>query len=120
MSKGFTPGPWKVGGEWPQIVAVYAGSLYIAHANTGAGSDWINNVNPLGRDVAKANAHLIAAAPELLEALEAVELARNTDEAKDWERATKLTDAALAKVGSYRTFAATEARPEAHKGVLSD
>lgn len=42
-----------------------------------------------------ANAGLIAAAPDLVEALQAVDLARLTDLPKDWQRATDLTDAAL-------------------------
>ena len=44
-----------------------------------------------------ANAHLIAAAPELLKALRAVDLARHTDEPDDWQRATDLTASAFAK-----------------------
>jgi len=39
----------------------------------------------------------------LREALEAVELARNTDAPADWERATKLTDAALNQGGVAMT-----------------
>lgn len=40
---------------------------------------------------------IMASAPEMLEALQAVEAARITDLPKDWTRATKLTDAAIAK-----------------------
>lgn len=62
-----TPGPWKVGGEWPELVAVYdSRSIYIAHAETGEYKDWVAE-NPLGREVGTANAHLIAAAPDLLQ-----------------------------------------------------
>jgi hypothetical protein len=65
----FTSGPWKVGGEWPQLVAIYdQNGIYIAHAETGVGRDWIKG-NPIGDDRAKANARLIAASPDLLAAL---------------------------------------------------
>lgn len=50
------------------------------------------------RVVARAeDAQLIAAAPDLLEALLAVNLARHTDAPADWQRATDLSDAAIAK-----------------------
>lgn len=49
------------------------------------------------RERNKANLNLICAAPDLLAALEAVELARHTDTPDDWLRATRLTDVALAK-----------------------
>jgi hypothetical protein len=65
VSAAFTPGPWQVGGEWPQIVAIYdQRCVYLAHAETGIGAEWVDG-NPLGREVAQANARLIAAAPEL-------------------------------------------------------
>lgn len=37
------------------------------------------------------------AAPDLLEALMAVEMARHTDATEDWEKATALSDAAIVK-----------------------
>ncbi len=40
---------------------------------------------------------LLRAAPALLEALRAVELARMSDSPEQWQRATGLTDAAIAK-----------------------
>lgn len=78
-----TPGPWRTSG-------VYIDSDHgtVGHANF---SDDLTAGSPV------ANAHLIAAAPDLLEALEAVELARHSDEPADWLRATRLSDAAIAR-----------------------
>lgn len=45
----------------------------------------------------EATAALAQAAPDMFEALKAIELARHTDAPKDWERATQLSDAALLK-----------------------
>lgn len=60
----FTPGPWKVGASWDSMTAIYDdNSIFIAQADTGIGRDWILQ-NPLGKERAKANAHLIAAAPD--------------------------------------------------------
>jgi hypothetical protein len=70
MRAKHTPGPWSVDGTWPELVAIYdSRAIYLAHAETGYGKDWIAE-NPLGTDVAQANAKLIAASPELLEACE--------------------------------------------------
>ncbi len=51
MSAGFTPGPWRVSGK----------------ATINGERGWIASVSQFNRD---ANAHLIAAAPDLLEAAE--------------------------------------------------
>ena len=53
--------------------------------------------NEMSRKENEANAQLIAAAPDLLEALLAVEMARHTDAKEDWLKATELTDAAIVK-----------------------
>lgn len=92
---GHTPGPW---------------SLIVDDAGDGSEIYGFDVSAPNGRGIAyydanddpetEANARLIAAAPELLEALKAVELARMSDEPDDWQRATDLTDAALAKAGA--------------------
>lgn len=84
----FTPGPWTPiadDGDW-FVVAREQGERIVA------------DVEPTVFSATTiANARLIAAAPELYDALEAVDLARHTGAPHDWERATKLTDAALAK-----------------------
>ena len=59
MNNGHTPGPWKRAEGSQQI---YAGRLHVATAHY-AGQP------PVDYDEAKANATLIVAAPELLEAL---------------------------------------------------
>ena len=59
METKHTPGPWKIGTQPPngeQTIGTYRG-LMVAVATTGAGTPTI------------ANARLIAAAPELLDAL---------------------------------------------------
>ncbi len=53
-----TPGPWQINGTWPDDVVDATGSLVVS-----AYGDFESPVT-------KANAHLIAAAPALLEALE--------------------------------------------------
>lgn len=73
MSTKHTPGPWKTEDRRYLItdapdegsIGVYAGGFWIADVH-GA------HVGPKSRDEADANARLIAAAPELLEALEAL------------------------------------------------
>ena len=57
----FTPGPWTVGGKFGTRVLVGENVL----------SDMWNIPGPGGVDEGKANAHLIAAAPDMYEALEA-------------------------------------------------
>lgn len=84
MSASFTPGPWS------HTEGTFA-CLY-----TSDGSDPFD-CDDLGVGAATANIRLAAAAPELYAALEAVELARNSDAKADWLRATALTNAALAK-----------------------
>lgn len=65
MSK-HTPGPWVIrqGDEWTNSIVTQHGTLPNGEAN-----DWEVASYNLRRDEAKANARLIAAAPELLEAL---------------------------------------------------
>lgn len=63
MTTTFTPGPWKVSrqhGEIGNITNAY-GTVSVAQAQ---------QVDPRSHEVRIANAHLIAAAPELLLALE--------------------------------------------------
>jgi hypothetical protein len=87
-----TPGPWfaeldlePMGGRLAR--AVMAQDAFVAYALYDDEDD----------DRAAANAHLIAAAPDLLKALEAVGLAQHIDNKSNWFRATELTNAALAK-----------------------
>lgn len=76
MSGGkHTPGPWHVSGK-----------ATINHPVRG----WIASVSPVDR---AANARLIAAAPELLEALERVSRWQGKLSYDDWEQ----VDAAIAK-----------------------
>jgi len=81
MSK-YTPGLWTANGDQVEVETEK--------------NDGYRVCDVFGPDY-KANANLIAAAPDLLEALKAIELARTTDETKDWLKASKLSDAAIAK-----------------------
>ena len=81
-----TKGPW-----WADGFFVHAGENGPIVAQMYGASD------PEIRPCREANARLIAAAPELLEALLAVDFARTTDAEGDWKRATLLTDTAIAK-----------------------
>jgi hypothetical protein len=67
MSTKYTPGPWKTL-SWGQTIAINSNDyMGIAHINAGGDSDK-GIPSQLDRD----NARLIAAAPELLEALQAI------------------------------------------------
>lgn len=86
-----TPRPWKIGTPPPngeQTIGAYQG-LMVAVATTGSGTP------------TEANARLIAAAPELLEALQGVFnacLLANEDEAIPFELDGDLLDAASAAI----------------------
>ena len=80
-AKEHTPGPWDY-----KEVALWTpdrptdGIPHFVCAEHG-GAEWLSR--------AKANARLIAAAPELLEALEAVVLMGSGDDSRVWEMADK-------------------------------
>lgn len=74
MSK-HTPGPWNASGEWPNQLGIYADAVPVAMAWKGqseAGGPPDYKIYPArpNTEEARANARLIAAAPELLKALE--------------------------------------------------
>ena len=81
MAKEYTAGPWKIGNpskQWNDVYRIIGqGSRQVAQVSTdGARNDSMTN---------QANALLIAAAPELLEALEELvehDVARNMDRAR--------------------------------------
>jgi hypothetical protein len=98
VATGHTPGPW-VAAEWVDNDAALAG--YSISAN-----GFLLPLSTAEGDIveAEANARLIAAAPELLEALQALRLAREQDKCRSWEKgvpyfakAEALADAAIAK-----------------------
>ena len=62
-----TPGPWKVNSQYGEIGSVTNSSGTVAVAQA-------QQVEPRSHEGRIANAHLIAAAPELLEALEIAEV----------------------------------------------
>lgn len=85
MSAAHTPGPWRVSGK----------------ATINGGRGWIASVSTLNRN---ANARLIAAAPELLEALEQIAwLSTNhggwfeQDEFGEYVKLGSIAQAAIAK-----------------------
>lgn len=59
-----TPGPWKVMENWRGKLRIMAGNIRIANCPGG------NNSDPKKQAQGVANAHLIAAAPAMLAALE--------------------------------------------------
>ena len=91
MGATFTPGPW-VANNHMFIKAPNGFTVALVRGPSGRGKEYYE-----GLPYCQANARLIAAAPELLEALDAVELARMTDEPKHWDAATTLTAKAIAK-----------------------
>ena len=98
MSAKHTPGPWTHGWEndsreWA-IVTNAAGQI-IANVNTESGPD----MAPLVSDKmpTDANARLIAAAPELLEALEVVNVHLQIHRGVDADRISAQVRAAIAK-----------------------
>ena len=93
MEAKHTPGPWKVdkeltsrSGEW--LIAMDAGDkgrgIAIAETRVATGAEL-------------ANARLIAAAPELLEALQLIADTDPVDAALDPQRAVRIAQAAIAK-----------------------
>lgn len=84
MSAAHTRGPW-----WPAVTSIFTSGF--VDSPTGAVCTMTAQTERV------ANARLIAAAPDMLAALEAMDLARHTDAPADWQRATDLSDAAIAK-----------------------
>jgi len=88
-----TQGPWQVFQKWPGYhgIEIRSGDISIADLR-------VNGHNAVHGE---ANARLIAAAPEMLEALQAQEMADYDPEASErkgyFERAKQLRKAALAK-----------------------
>jgi len=76
MSKEFTDGPWHYGGDHTDV----SGDVLYVGEITAGGSNYRGEIarvqscdhipNGISRDEAKANIRLIAAAPDLLEALD--------------------------------------------------
>lgn len=90
----FTPGPWVAGLErmgQPDKRKIWAISLQVASAQ----SIWIP------QEVQEANARLIAAAPELYEALKAcqLQLLQSNNRSEYAEEAIQMAQAALRKAG---------------------
>jgi hypothetical protein len=105
MSISHTPGPWRVeqgtplvwGNCNPDDRSTYGMGYPVASMEKPL--HWSGSGEPT-IDTQEANARLIAAAPDLLAALLAVDLARHTDAEADWEKATRLSDAAISKATS--------------------
>ncbi len=90
----YTAGPWWIGDvhDFDGIAILYdEGRVPVANIPEGYS---VRN--------AQGNAYLISAAPDLLEALMAIEMARHTDAKEDWIKATALTDAAIVKATVYK------------------
>ena len=92
----FTPGPWEPipKGE-SSCKTVWCKRHLIAEVASG---DWSDNHQAIDRSVAAANANLIAAAPDMYEALKAVlENLYTPISSSSLDRAENMTNAALAK-----------------------
>lgn len=103
MTARHTPGPWVIGDENNACCDVLLGT---DHNLTCSMDRRDNNTydEVISREEMLANAKLIAAAPDLLEALQALRLAREQDKYLSWEKgapdfknAELLADAAIAK-----------------------
>jgi hypothetical protein len=95
-----TPGPWAVEDPIFQQLTIVEADKQTYEWRFIASVDLVpyaEDDRPISVGEATANARLISAAPDLLAALQAVDLARHTDAGDDWQRATDLTDAAIAK-----------------------
>lgn len=92
---GHTPGPWKVeyeNNDGARVSAIASVAWCPSSAAFGADGSQV-----ITADEAEANARLIAAAPDLLAALEAVMATRTTPWRKDAMKANQLAIAAIAK-----------------------
>lgn len=94
----FTSGPWRVRDSGPQFCSLTPGSkMFVLEQSSpdelhiGFACSWIND--PEDAIEAKANAHLLAAAPDLYEALANLE----NDAGQIPEHAWQMVQAALAK-----------------------
>ena len=97
MSTQFTPGPWEI-----EEYVKAGGVIHLAVTNREAAPNWMPcSITPmhLARDIDYANASLIAAAPELLDALQECEHLLWHDSKGDCPRglAAKRARAAIAK-----------------------
>ena len=67
MNEKHTPGPWKVDQTWALIVGPKMEEIAAVHSSMPSGGNRVS-----WRQTAEANARLIAAAPDLLQALESL------------------------------------------------
>lgn len=67
----FTPGPWKVWSD-DEVYSDSGGEKLVVVPDSACGRD-VYGTDMVSRDESKRNAHLIAAAPDLYEALEEIE-----------------------------------------------
>ena len=103
MSEKFTPGPWKYSEikDWSQFsVSQQDGAPYTHWASDVCNVPYIPNCQP--REVAEANARLISAAPEMLEALK-IALTVIQEETNDfqYDERSKVVAAAIAKAEGH-------------------
>jgi hypothetical protein len=87
---GFTPGPWRA------VLGDYGMAYNQAYVNVDDGADRVASVW-CSREGYEANAHLIAAAPELYEALEKIAKADPVDLALDPNWPQRIACAALSR-----------------------
>ncbi len=103
MNIQHTRGPWCVGADLRAVIVDWRDANGNQSRDATTSNGWAKTVAKIPHgtwaSVSEhvANARLMAAAPDFEAALIAVEMARLTDAAEDWERATALTDAAFAK-----------------------
>ena len=93
MKQQHTPGPWKCS----QYLGHPAWSVHMDAGDRGRGSTIVDGVAGIDLEQRLANARLIAAAPDLLEALELIASTDPVDAALDPQRAMRVAKAAIAK-----------------------
>ena len=91
-----TPGPWHVESMIDYGRDIYAGDRWIGQANNDHGTD-INESGFPSNSECDANASLIAAAPDLLEALEVIIRDGRLQTFEDREKCRAIARAAIAK-----------------------
>lgn len=97
MSEGFTPGPWLL--QETTVYALNEERIPVNRFTARIDSGWRNAESRISRNEVEANAQLIAASPDLLEALDALLIAYCDpgNQGSDHDEKVEAARAAIAK-----------------------